>query len=273
MAHGNFSDLIFLCLLLMAVQWFAYPDTLFIDFGPFKAQFSQNSTNMDRIIKFTSGLFLMIGMVFSGVKWNEKNGKMAGMGGFIAAFHTVYSAIMSGSGLQLFHVYALVFLAGSLHIFKFPGNKIPTILPGAEEPKNNHGNFSDGIFLALFVSSMSCFFFPQYLFSDFGPFKAQFDGDHGSDLDMVIGLIASLFLWLAMIFSGIKWNPVNGKMAGIGGFLASLHAAYTNFTADDYVFELQMFYIFALIIFAGSVHIFAFPSNPKLPKEEPLITK
>ena len=38
MAHGNLSDLIFLALVGVTVQWLAYPATLFEDLGPLKAR-------------------------------------------------------------------------------------------------------------------------------------------------------------------------------------------------------------------------------------------
>lgn len=260
MAHGNVSDLIFLCLLAIAVQLFAFPDTLFQDFGPFKAQFSEKNADMDLIIKLASGLIFMIGATFSGVKWNPKNGKMAGLSGFIAAAYTAYSTFMASGGLQLFYVYALVLFLGALHIFKFPSNPLP---PANENVKvqNNHGNFSDVIACLLLIFSLLCFFYPAYLFQDYGPLKAQFS-TQSPDLSLAIKFVACLLLMIGFTFSGIKWNPINGKMAGIGGFLASFYAAFSNFKADSDAFVFHIFYIWAVIIFAGAVHIFVFPANP-----------
>lgn len=266
MAHGNFSDLAFLALLAMAVQMFAFPDTLFQDLGPLKAQFDAGSKNadMELIIKFGGGLILMIGLTLSGVKWNPINGKMAGFGGFIAAGYTAFSTFKADSDVfvpRLFYVYAIVLLLGALHIFVFPSNPLSEKTP---ETKNNHGNFSDMVFFALVGASLACFFYPDHLFMDLGPIKAQFSAQSAA-LSAMIRFVAGLMLIISLTFSGVKWNPINGKMAGLGGFIAAGYTAFAIFKADKDAFVPRVFYMYALIIFLGSLHIFAFPSNP-LPK-------
>eukprot|EP00812_Abedinium_dasypus_P005844 NODE_1734_length_1072_cov_223.040315.p1 GENE.NODE_1734_length_1072_cov_223.040315~~NODE_1734_length_1072_cov_223.040315.p1 ORF type:complete len:302 (+),score=82.80 NODE_1734_length_1072_cov_223.040315:99-908(+) len=261
MAHGNFSDLIFLVLLAVVVQWLALPATLFQDLGPLKAQFSARSADMDAAIRFGGALLLMIAMTFSGVRWNPKNGKMAGMGGFIAAGCMAFSTLKADSYAPVprpFYAYAAVLFLGSLGIFRFPSNALPKKTP---ETKNNHGNFSDKIALALIGASLLCLLFPDHLFLDLGPLKAQFS-TKSADLSAMIRVVGSLMLMIALTASGVKWNPNNGKMAGLGGFIAAGYTAFSTFRADSDVFVPRLFYIYAAVIFLYALHIFAFPSNP-----------
>jgi len=267
MAHGNTSDLVFLALLVIAIQFFAFPATLFQDLGPLKAQFDAKSQNadVDLIIKFGGCLILMHGLTLSGVKWNPINGKMAGLGGIIASGYTAFSTFRADSHVfvpRLFYVYSAVLLLGALHIFLFPSNPLPE---KTSETKNNHGNFSDLIFFALAGASLACFFYPDHLFMDLGPIKAQFKGQNAA-LYALIKLVAGLMLTIALTFSGVKWNPINGKMAGLGGFIAAGFTAFSTFRADSDVFVPRVFYIYSVMLFLGALHIFAFPSNPLPPK-------
>jgi len=267
MAHGNFSDLVFLVLMGIVVQWFAYPATLFQDLGPLKAQFSAQSADMDALIKFGGGLLLMLALTFSGVSWNPINGKMAGLGGFIACGLTAYGTMKADSDVfvpRFFYIYATVLWLGSWHIFAFPSNPLP---PKTPETKNNHGNFSDIIALPLIVAAVLCMYNPDHLSQDFGPLKAQFS-TKSADLSAMIKFVGGLMLVNALMLSGVKWNPINGKMAGLGGFIASGYTAYSTFKADSDVFVPKAFYVYAALIFFGALHIFAFPSNPKLAKPE-----
>jgi len=265
MAHGNASDVIFMALLAVAVQWFAFPDKLFEDLGPLKAQFTTKSADMDISIKFGAGLILMIACTFSGVSWNPINGKMAGFAGFVTSGYIVYSSFKRDSDvfvLRPFYIYAAVLFLGSLHIFAFPSNPIP---PKNPDVKNNHGNASDAVALGLIAASLACFFYPDLLFEDLGPLKAQFS-KKSADLSAMIQFLASLMLIIALMLSGVKWNPINGKMAGFAGFIATGFTASSNFMADGHAFVPRLFYVYASLIFFGALHIFAFPSNPSLPK-------
>jgi hypothetical protein len=269
MAHGNISDFVFLLLLAVVTQWFAFPQTLSQDLGPLKAQLSIKSggADMDAIIKFGGGLLLIIGMMFSGVSWNAKNGKMSGFGGFIVVFYTAYNTYKADSDVfvpRLFYVYAAVFFVGALHIFAFPSNPLPE---KTAETKNNHGNCSDLASLGLVGAGLACMFYPDHLFQDIGPLKAQFKSKT-DDLSLMIKFVAALMLMIGLVFSGVKWNPINGKMAGLGGFICSGFTAYSTFKADADVFVPRLFYIYAAIIFIGSLHIFAFPSNPLIKKPD-----
>lgn len=267
MAHGNFSDLVFLVLTGIVVQWFAFPDSLFEDLGPLKAQFNSKSEDMGAIIKFGGGLLLMIALAFSGVSWNPINGKMAGFGGFVVSGLTAYGTFKADSDSfvpRLFYVYASVLFLGSLHIFAFPSNPVPPKMP---ETKNNHGNFSDLVALPLIVLAVLCMYNPDHLLQDVGPIKAQFSAK-SADLSTMIKFVGGLMLVLGLMLSGVKWNPINGKMAGLGGFIASGYTAYSTFKADAGVFVPRLFYVYAALLFFGALHIFAFPSNPKVAKPE-----
>lgn len=251
----------------IVVQWFAFPATLFEDVGPLKAQFKIGAKNsdMDACIKFGAGLLLMIGLTFSGVSWNPVNGKMAGFGGFVAAIYTAYSLFKADADVfvpRLFYIYAAVLFVGASHIMLFPSNPLP---PKNPETKNNHGNFSDMAALPLIGASLAMLFYPEHLFQDLGPLKAQF-ASQSSDLAAMIKFVACLMLMIGLTLSGVKWNPINGKMAGLGGLIAGAVTAFTTFKADGDKFVPKLFYVYAVLIFLGALHIFAFPSNPKLEK-------
>lgn len=267
MAHGNLSDLAFFMLLAVAVQWLAFPDTLYKDIGPFKAQFTSKGADMEAMLKFGGGVVLTIGMVLSGVSWNPINGKMAGIGGFITVGYTAFSQFKADGDVfvpRLFYVYAAVLLLGTLHIFAFPSNPLPEKTP---ETKNNHGNWSDKVAIVMLGLSMACFFYPDHLFQDIGPIKAQFTSK-SADLSAMIKLVAGLLLIFSLMLSGVKWNPINGKMGGLGGFIAAGYTAYSLFKADNDVFVPRMLYIYAFVVFACAVHIFVFPANPLLKKAQ-----
>jgi len=269
MGHGNLSDLVFLLLVAVVVQWFGFTETLFEDHAPFKAQFDAKSKGpgMDASIKLGGGLLLMIALTLSGVKWNPINGKMAGFGGFIAAAYTAFSQFKADSDVfvpRFFYVYAAVLLLGALHIMVFPSNPVPEKTP---DTKNNHGNFSDLFALGLVASAALGVFYPEHLFQDVGPLKAQF-ATKSADLDALIKFNSCLLLTIGLMLSSVKWNPINGKMAGLGGFIAAGYTAFSSFKADGDVFVPRVFYIYAALIFLGAVHIFLFPSNKAAKKPE-----
>jgi len=266
MAHGNLSDLVFLALLAVVGQFFACPHTLFQDVGPFKAQFKAQSADMTAMIKLAGGLLLIIGMMLSSVKWNPINGKMAGFGAFTSLGYTLYSLFQLDGAFvpRLLYAYIGVVLLGALHIFAMPSNPLPKKTP---ETKNNHGNFSDVIALSLLMVSLLMFFYPKHLYEDFGPFKAQLKSE-SPDLTILTKFVASLFLIVALMFSGVKWNPINGKLSGLGGFIAAGYTGYSSYVADGETIVPRLFYIYAVVLFLGALHIFAFPSNPVTPKPE-----
>jgi len=267
MGHGNVSDLAFFGVLAIVIQWFAVPDLLFKDVGPLKAQFSTSTPDMDAIIKLGAGILLTIGMAFSGVKWNPINGKMGGFAGFATIAVTAYNMFKADAAFvpKLFHVYLAVLFVGSTHIFFFASN--PLVKKVDPKAKNNHGNMSDIICLGLMICAIVSLAYPDHLFMDLGPLKAQFTAK-SADLSFMIRFVACVMLMWALILSGVKWNPINGKMAGLGGFICSGVTAYTTFNADNNAFVPRIFYIYAALMLFSSLHVFAFPSNPLPPKAD-----
>lgn len=268
MAHGNLSDLAFFGVVGIVVQWFFFQDTLFKDIGPLKAQFGNKSADLEAIIKFAAGLLLTIGMSFSGVKWNPVNGKMGGFAGFITIGVTAYTMFKADADTfvpHLFYVYLFILLIGTLAIFIFTSNPLVKALDPTT--KNNHGNLSDMVALALMVCAGACAFYPDHLFMDIGPIKAQFT-TKSADLSFMIKFVAGIMLMWALILSGVKWNPINGKMAGLGGFICAGATGYSTFKADNDVFIPHIFYFYAALMFLSALHIFVFPSNPLPPKAD-----
>jgi len=268
MAHGNVSDLVSLVLLAAAAQFLGFPDTLGQELGPFKAQVSDTqSDDMKAIIKLNGGLLLFIALLISGVSWNPINGKMSMMAGMITVglrVYTVYPSVQNGGyEPRIFDVYAAALLLGSMHIGFFPSN--PPV-PKTDATKNNHGNWSDKVAMSILVASIACLAYPDHLFMELGPMKPQFSAS-SADLSSMIQLCGCLLLFSGMTFSGVKWNPNNGKMAGFGGFIASGYTAYSTFKSDSDVFVPRMFYVYAGLLFLGCVHIFFFPANPPLTKK------
>lgn len=268
MAHGNASDLAFFGCLAIVVQLLALPDALYGQLGPFKAQFTDSkSPDLEALTKLLAGLFLTIGFAFSSVKWNPLNGKMAGVGGFIASVVVVNTQFAADGSFipKLFYAYIAVLLIGSVHICVFPSNPLVKTLD-PENTKDNHGNMSDLVALALLASSLAAFFYPDHLYMDLGPIKPQFT-TKSSDMTLMIRFTAGLMLMWALMLSGVKWNPLNGKGAGLGGFICAGLVAYSTFAADSMAFVPRMFYVYAAMIFLSALHIFVFPSNLLPPKK------
>merc|ERR1719502_104645 len=242
MAHGNASDLAFLLLLIGAIQTWVAPDLLF----PPAADFADVSA----LIKFSGGLAFALGMAFSGVKWNPINGKMGGFGGFCAIANAV--VLGARTGHIFYYVFGAALLVGALHIFAFPSNPL---VPKGPKNKNNHGNLSDLAALLMFAGSMVCIFYPAAFFEDLGPLKASFAAsEHQAEIEGLLSYCGGLILTLGMILSGVKWNPINGKMAGIGCFVC---VGLSFFLGQG-----SFFYFMAAVLLLAGVHIFAFPSNP-----------
>ena len=87
-----------------------------------------------------------------------------------------------------------------------------------------------------------------------------------ADLDTMVRFTACLMLTIGFMFSGIKWNPINGKMAGFGCLTCAGFTAYSKFTADAAVFVPNLFYVYSAILLLGGVNIMFFPSNAVVPK-------
>jgi len=260
MAHGNMSDICALALIAAAVQCVWWKDMFTQDLGPIKATFAKASPELDRLTSLAGGLLFCIGMTFSGVKWNPANGKMAGIGCFLAALWcTIYPQFVAGTLPTLTTVYAAVVFLGGLHIFAFPSNPLPPKIEGVT--KNNHGNMSDKVAMFLIGVSVLMIWYQDPLFNNIGPMKADFTS-RSADVASMIKFCGGLLFTIAMMFSGIKWNPANGKMAGIALFVTSVGTAYGTFNADGGAVVPRLMYVYAAALFVGGLHVFAFPSNP-----------
>jgi hypothetical protein len=249
MAHGNASDLAFLLLLIGAIITWAKPDLLF------KPSFPLADEGIAGMVTLSGGLAFLFGMMLSGVKWNPVNGKMGGFGGFCAAANAVLLGTRNDAAQIFFLAFGAALALGSVHIFFFPSN--PPV-PKGPDTKNNHGNVSDLVMLLLFIGSMACIFYPDVYFRDVGPIKASFAPSHREELEVMLSYCGGLLFTVSMVFSGVKWNPINGKMAGFGCFVCAGLALYVG-TGTFYFY-------FAAVLLLGGVHIFVFPSNPLLPK-------
>lgn len=245
MAHGNSSDVAFVLLLVGAILTWANPAALF------EPSFPLADAGIGALVTLSGGLAFLLGMAISGVKWNPVNGKMGGFGGFCA----VANAVLIGqrTGQNFFYAFAAALLVGSVSIFFLPSN--PPVAKGKEN-KNNHGNASDLVMLLLFVGSMACIFYPDLYCVDVGPVKASFavEQPHRAELNSMLSFCGSLLFTVSMIVSGVKWNPVNGKMAGMGCFVCA--------AIGFYVGTGTFFFYVSTVLLLGGVHIFLFPSNP-----------
>merc|ERR1712196_636907 len=81
-----------------------------------------------------------------------------------------------------------------------------------------HGNASDVAFSLLLIGAIVSFVKPELLFEP--SFPLQDDEVRG-----LVTLSGGLAFQLGMTFSGVKWNPTNGKMGGFGAFFAMANAA------------------------------------------------
>lgn len=262
MAHGNASDIMFLLLLIVSIQWWAFPGTLYADS-------TKKTADTDEIVKFGASLVFTIGCIFSTVKWNPGNGKGAGAAGFITVLYTVYSTITSvqtGLNDYLFYLYAAIILGGAVHIFVFPSNPLVKNTATPDGEKNNHGNFSDAIGISLMIFSLMCLFWPAHLSQDFGPIKALV-GPQTPALSLLVKFVSCLMLMLALMFSGIKWDPINGKLSGVGCIIIAGSLVYNTLAVPNIT------WLWSLVLFMGAGHIMFFPSNPKpsneLKEDEP----
>lgn len=268
MGHGNVSDLVALSLIGAAVTSIFFTSLFFQDFGPLKASFSAASPEANAMLSFIGGLYLIIGLMLSGVKWNPANGKMSGFGCFLAAYNLVRVCLALDAGafvLRPTYLLAAFIAVGGAHIMFFPSNAMP---PKTEKTKNNHGNISDLVALALLAAAVQCVWYPDLLLQDFGPLKANFTTATPL-LRALTQLAGGLLCAIALIFSGVKWNPANGKMSGMGCFLFALNAGLVAFRQlDAGSFVLRPFYVYAAALLAAGLNIFLFPSNPMPPKAD-----
>lgn len=140
----------------------------------------------------------------------------------VLAGHTAYTTFKKDQNefiLQPIYIYSAVLFVGALHIFALPPNPLPKKTPST---KNNHGNFSDAIALSLCFVSLSWYFYPEHLFQDIGPLKAQFRSK-SEDLLLMIRFVAGLILLVSLMLSSVKWTPINGQSSGMWNPCRWLH--------------------------------------------------
>lgn len=249
MAHGNASDMVFFALLLGAIQTWLAPGLLF------QSDFPLADPHVGAMIKLSGGLALLVGLTLSGVKWNPINGKGAGFAGFCAVANAVTIGLRTGH--IFFFVFAAVLLAGAIHICFFPSN--PPVAKVDPATKNNHGNASDLVAVLLLVGSLLCIFYPSPFFQAMGPIQSSFtEVQHPEELNTLISYCGGWLLTISMMLSGVKWNPINGKMAGIGYFVCTGICVCVG--------SGSFFYLMGLVLLLGGVHVCFFPSNPLPPK-------
>jgi len=129
-----------------------------------------------------------------------------------------------------------------------------------------HGNISDKVALAMIALSIQCIFFTQGSYQDLGPIK----GDaYSPDMDVLVKFSGGLLLVIALTLSAVKWNPANGKMAGLGCFLCAANILHLTSQLAGGMTVLRRFHVVALALVAAGVHIFMYPSNALLPKTHP----
>merc|ERR1711920_811270 len=113
---------------------------------------------------------------------------------------------------------------------------------------------------------------PAHLFQDFGPIKALYT-EESPELSLLIKFVGCLMLMLGFMFWGIKWDPINGKLSGLGCIIISGSLCYNTWAADDRSIVPNITWLWSLVFFMGACHIMCFPSNPKpsneLKEEEP----
>jgi len=268
MGHGNASDFVALSLIGAAILSIFKPSIFFTDLGPVQGMpSSMNSPEIEMIIQFNGGLMLAIAMMFSGVKWNPANGKMSGFGCFLCVFNMIRVGLTTLDDKSiLLYLLAAIITFGGAHIFFLPSNEKP---PKTEKTKNNHGNFSDLAALALIALSVVHVWYDGLFFKDHAPVMAMFKESTSSPaLGAMISVGGGLLFTIAMMFSGVKWNPANGKMSGMGCWLAAFNAASIVYKADSGSFVLRPLYITAAVLLLGGLNIFLFPSNPMPPKKQ-----
>merc|ERR1711907_36681 len=268
MAHGNVSDLVAVGLFAIAAHFVWAPQLLFTDGpGPLKAWLSKPGSDVDILIKFMSGLFLTLGGMMFSVKWNPANGKMTGLGLFVASLSTAYATFAGDANVfvpRIVYGYCFVLLLGGIHVFFMPSNPTVKQVMGKDaKVPNNHGNISDKAFFCLFIGSMLMFFYPDHLYMSAAP---HWQGlTRTADTDKLVKLTAGLLFTVGMALSGVKWNPINGKMGGFFLLVCVAYTSYSKYKADNEKLVGNIFYVYAVVLFFAGVHILAFPSN-ELPK-------
>lgn len=128
-----------------------------------------------------------------------------------------------------------------------------------------HGNISDLVALTLIGSSVASIFYTETLFQDIAIFKGS---TKSPEAEAMAQLNGGLLLVIALMLSAVKWNPANGKMAGMGMFLSVFNMIRVTLSLDQGAFIPRFVYVNAFALALGGLHVFVFPSNAKPAKTE-----
>ena len=119
--------------------------------------------------------------------------------------------------------------------------------------KNNHGNTSDVIALICTCLTVQSLFFTTTVLN-------------GVRLCEVANFLTkcsgSLLFVISMMLSGVKWNAGNGKLSGLGCFLAvaNLYAFGDALNINDVLNgHINSLHITSLALLIAGIHVFFFP--------------
>ena len=261
MAHGNISDVVACILLCCAIQCIWYPEMMFRSIGPFSPVFGTASKDLAAAIGNIGARMFVLGCMFSAVKWNKINGIMSGIGSILSVCGIVYKATTSsigGGGLNLLHLYAAALFLGGIHVKFFPSNPVPP------KTKNNHGNMSDKVAISMLILFAIPNVLGLYPFDAFLSISEYSKGIVVSEDLRTCSYVSGCFTFvIAMMLSGVKWNPANGKLSALGLFLASAVVAYNTYIVQDAgTFVPRPQYTYIVLLLLAGLHVGLFPSNP-----------
>ena len=234
------------------------------------------------MVRAVGSMVLVLGFMFVAVKWNRKNGIMSGFGCLCCTVSLFFHTLSHDQGHFVFlrHTYlitALLFLGG-MHVQFFPSNMY------IKTGKSNHGNISDVVAICCIALTIQFIFFTSSVFggveisgngvilSGIVSKSASSSWSSSSETSIVSSFLAkccgSLLFVVSMMFSAVKWNRANGKLGGIGCFLAiaNLFAFGDALNINDVLEgKINSLHFVALALLVGGTHVFFFPSN-KVPK-------
>jgi hypothetical protein len=125
-----------------------------------------------------------------------------------------------------------------------------------------HGDFSDISGLVLLVAGLQHIFKPEYFTQDIGPIKACFE-TLTPELLVVLKMYGGFMVIVGCMLFTVRWNPTNGKLAGIALLGTAANFAMTAMHNDGGVFVPRLFYVYAAVMALGGLKVCLFP-NPAI---------
>ena len=118
--------------------------------------------------------------------------------------------------------------------------------------------------LVLIAGGLQQIFAPDVTANGFaGIFMANFD-DVTHEMAILNKIVGGLLLVIGCMLFTVRWNPTNGKLAGIACIACSFNMGHTIFNAlDNGVFYPRLFYGYAVILAFAGLHIM-FNPNPAM---------